>query len=67
LLELYAGSDAQAKRDIINGFMGRNDARTLVTLARKETDPALKKAIVDRLASMHDNKDAMDYMTELLK
>jgi hypothetical protein len=67
LLDLYASSDAQAKRAIVDGFMSRRDGKTLVDLARKETDPAMKKYIVERLSTMHDNKDAMDYMIELLK
>jgi hypothetical protein len=38
-----------------------------VELARKETDPALKKTIVERLSMMQNNKEATDYMLELLK
>jgi len=30
-------------------------------------DPALKKRIVERLSTMRNDKDAMDYMMELLK
>jgi tetratricopeptide (TPR) repeat protein len=67
LAELYGGADASTKREIINGLMARGDAKTLVELARKESDPAMKKTIVERLSSMHDSKDAMDYMMELLK
>jgi hypothetical protein len=67
LVDLYNNSDTQARREIVNGLLGRGDAKSLVGLARKETDPAMKKVIVDRLAAMHDNKDAMDYMMELLK
>ena len=67
LAELYAGADASTKREIVNGLMARGDAKTLVELARKESDPAMKKTIVERLSAMHDNKDAMDYMMELLK
>jgi hypothetical protein len=67
LLELYSSSDVQAKRAIVDGFMSRRDGKTLVDLARKETDSAMKKIIVERLSTMHDNKDAMDYMIELLK
>lgn len=40
--------------------------KTLVELARKETDPAMKKTIVERL-SMSRAKEATDYMMELLK
>jgi len=67
LVELYGTSDAAAKREIVNGLMARGDGKTLVDLARKETDPAMKKTIVERLSSMRDNKDALDYMMELLK
>jgi len=67
LLELYAASDTSAKKEIVNGFTGRRDAKTLVDLARKETDPAMKRYIVERLGDMRDSKEAMDYMMELLK
>lgn len=67
LLDLYGSADAAAKHEIVNGLMARGDGKTLVDLARRETDPATKKMIVERLSNMHDNKDAMDYMMELLK
>jgi tetratricopeptide (TPR) repeat protein len=67
LAELYSSSDAAAKHEIVNGLMGRGDGKTLVDLARKESDPAMKKYIVERLSNMRDNKDALDYMMELLK
>jgi len=65
--ELYGSSDASAKREIINGLAARREAKALVDLAHKEADPALKRTIVERLGPMTDNKDAMDYMMELLK
>lgn len=67
LAELYSSSDTAAKHEIVNGLMARGDGKTLVDLARKETDPAMKKYIVERLSNMRDNKDALDYMMELLK
>jgi hypothetical protein len=67
LVELYNTSEAGVKKEIVNGLMARGDAKTLVDLARKESDPAMKKTIVERLSSMRDNKDALDYMMELLK
>jgi hypothetical protein len=67
LAELYGSSDTAAKHEIVNGLMARGDGKTLVDLARKETDPAMKKYIVERLSNMRDNKDALDYMMELLK
>jgi len=67
LLLLYSSCDSQAKREIIDGMMARFDAKALIELVRKETDPAMKKVIVERLGAMPNNKEAMDYMTELLK
>ena len=67
LVEIYGSADAAAKREIINGLMARGDGKTLVDLARREADPATKKMIVERLSNMRDNKDALDYMMELLK
>jgi tetratricopeptide (TPR) repeat protein len=67
LASLYtADTDAKARRDLINGLHSRGDAKAMVDLARKETDPAMKKYIVQRLGSMQ-NKEAVDYMMELLK
>jgi len=42
-------------------------AEALVTLARKETDPALKRSIVEKLSLISGSKVAMDYLMELLK
>lgn len=67
LVELYGSADASTKKEIVNGLAARGDAKTLVDLARKESDSTMKKTIVERLSVMHDNKDAMDYMMELLK
>jgi hypothetical protein len=35
-------------------------------MARQETDPALRKRMVERLSMMKD-KEAVDYMMEILK
>ena len=67
ILQFYsAETDAKIRRDLINGLSNRGEVKTLVDLARKETDPALKKTIVERL-SMSKAKEATDYMMELLK
>ena len=65
--EMYNGADASTKREIVNGLVARGDAKDLVNLARRESDSAMKKTIVERLSAMRDNKDALDYMMELLK
>jgi TolA-binding protein len=67
LLEMYPNVDASAKTAIVDGLRDRRDAKTMVDLARKETDPQMKRKIVERLGDMRDNKDAMDYMMEILK
>jgi hypothetical protein len=43
----------------------QNNAEALVSLARRETDPAMKKELVQRLSVMK-SKVAVDYLLELL-
>ena len=43
----------------------RGDAKPLIELARKESDPALKRRIVERLSIMR-SKEATDFLIELL-
>jgi hypothetical protein len=65
---LYASeTDANARRTIVNVLLGRGDAKSVIEIARTESDPAMKGYIVQRLGGMSKNKDAMDFMTELLK
>ncbi len=68
LSEVYtASSDREVKRAVINALaMQERNVKVLVDLARKEHDPELKRAIVQRL-SFSKSKDALDYMEELLK
>jgi tetratricopeptide (TPR) repeat protein len=67
LASLYSSDTGQqAKREVVNGLVARGDAKPLIDLARRETDPAMKKYIVQRLSVMH-SKEATDYMMELLK
>ncbi len=62
-----ANTDQGTRRAIVNGLFERGDAKLLVDLARKESDPAMKRYIVQQLGNMPHNKDATDYMIELLK
>ena len=67
LAQLYTSdTDPKAKRELINGLHSRGDAKPLIDLAKKESDPAMKKYIVERLSNMR-SKEATDYMMELLK
>jgi ribosomal protein L10 len=67
MASLYSpDADPKTKREIVDGLLVRVDAKALIDLARKETDPAMKRYIVERLSTMH-GKEATDYMMELLK
>ena len=55
------------KKAVIEGLFLQSHADALVTLARKESDPALKRSIVEKLSLMGGSKVAMDYLMELLK
>ncbi len=68
LVSLYTSeTDAGVKRQLINFLRTRDDAKLMIDLARKETDPQMKMHIVQQLGTMHNNKEATDYMMELLK
>lgn len=66
LMQLYAGETSGNKREIINALFIAGAAKDMIDLARKESDPAMKKYIVGRL-SMMQSKEATDYMMELLR
>ena len=66
LLTIYSSdTDPEIRQKVINALFQANDAKGLVTLARKETDPTMKKAIVSRLSIMK-SPDATAYLLELL-
>ena len=69
LVEIYgADRDAAVKRAVIEGLFIQSRADALVSLsARKESDPDLKRRIVEKLSLMQGSKVAMDYLMELLK
>jgi len=66
LVEIYGSSkDAEVRKAVINGLFIQNNAEGLVALARKESDPAMKKEMVQKLSLMH-SKVATDYLMEIL-
>ncbi len=66
LVSMYGSeSDAGVRSEIVNALFIQGNAKAMVELARKETNPELKKAIVSRLANM-GSKDSTEYMLELL-
>ncbi len=67
LMSLYKDEkDAGLKKAIIRGLYTQHNVTALVQIARQETDPAVKKDVVEKLSTMKD-KEAVDYMIELLK
>jgi tetratricopeptide (TPR) repeat protein len=66
LSDIYATSkDRDVKGRVIEALFSQGDARTLVDMARKETDPEMRRRIVERLSRMKA-KEATDYMLELI-
>jgi len=66
LVSLYANEkDLTVRREVIRGFFAKQNAKAIVEVARKETDPTLKKDLVSRL-SMMKSKEGTDYLMEIL-
>jgi HEAT repeat protein len=66
LISLYDSNADRATRDaVIDALFIQHNAHALVILARKETDPEMKRHIVSRLSVMH-SKEGTDYMLEIL-
>lgn len=59
------GQSKEVRAEIVNGLFAQGDAKALVEIARKETDPSMRKRIVERLSRMR-SKDATDYLMELI-
>ena len=66
LSDVYAASkDRDVKLSVVDSLYAQGDANSLIGLARKETDPAMRKRIVERLSRMK-SKEATDYMLEII-
>lgn len=67
LISMYAGArDREASKAVLQALFLQGNAQAIVDIARKETDPEMKKAAVQKLSLMH-SKVATDYLMELLK
>lgn len=66
LAGMYASSDSEGKNQVLRALFVQGNAKQLVEIARKETNPELKKAAVQHLSHMK-SKEATDYLVELLK
>jgi hypothetical protein len=68
LTTLYAREKDEAiKREVVNAFFIQGNAEQLVAIARKETDPNMRKHLVSRLSQMTRSKVALDYLMEILQ
>jgi len=66
LVEIYnSDKDPEIRKAVINGLFVSGNAEALVGLARKESDPAMKKDMISKLSNMH-SKIATDYLVEFL-
>lgn len=67
LTSIYAADGASDIRTaVVHALFLQNNAAALVTLARAEKNPEMKKEIVSKLSVMK-SKEATDYLMELLK
>ena len=57
--------DPETRKAVAQALFLAGDSHDLVELARAEKDPAIKQSLVQQLSLMH-NKDATDYMLEIL-
>jgi hypothetical protein len=53
------------RREILHSLATQDNAKTLVELAKKETNTDLKKYAVEQLSHM-DSKEATEYLMSLL-
>ena len=66
LMKIYdSNQSADVREAAINALFIKGDAHSLVELAKKETNPELRKEIVGKLSIM-GNREANDYLMELL-
>ena len=66
LTDIYnSNRDVETKKEVIRAMFIHGAAKDMVALARKETNPELKKELVRNLSLM-DSPEARDYMMEIL-
>lgn len=66
LVEIYSSQkEPEVRSAAVQGLFVQNNAEALVGLARKETDPVMKRELVQKLSVMK-SKVATDYLLELL-
>jgi len=59
-------TDAKLKVHLLNAMLVSGDTPTLIEVAKKDSDPAMRREAVSRLSQMR-NKEAQAYLRELLE
>jgi HEAT repeat protein len=68
LLDIYNAGDKDARLAVISALGNQQNADSLVAIAKKETDPELKRQLVSKLADMaKTSKVAMDYLMDIIR
>jgi HEAT repeat protein len=66
LASLYGGDkDPDVRRQVLRSLFLQGNAKSLIEIARAETDPAMKKEVVSLLSHM-DSAPATNYLLEIL-
>ena len=66
-MTMYASEkEPDIRKEIIQALFLQQNAKALVDIARKETDPELKKAAAQKLSLMN-SKEGTEYFMDLLK
>jgi len=58
--------DPAVRKEALRGLFIQGNAHALVQLARAEKDPEMRREIMQQLSLLGGNKEAMDYMMEIL-
>ena len=67
LVALYQSDrDPAVRTEALRGLFIQGNAHALVQLARAEKDPEMRREIMQQLSLLGGNKEAMDYMMEIL-
>lgn len=66
LADLYANASSEEKAAVVKAMLILDDAPRLIGLLETETDPGLRRKIVETLAVM-DSEQADDYLFEMLE
>src|SRR5713226_3298779 len=62
----FIQTNRSIKEEVLNSYFLQNNAGAIVTIARVEKDPELKRVAVSKLSIMH-SKEATDYLMEILQ